>query len=95
MDEIFNEEYVWHLGEDYDCETCGYTNNVLRLEDFGDGLWVLVLSVGCYGGESTSNDVENFIQKAEEIINECLSYEYFMNEDAQKVRKLVKQVSAS
>ena len=82
----------WSLGDNYDCETCGYTYNTLRLEDFDDDLWVFTMHVGCYGGESTSSDKVMFKQEAEEIIKECLTYENFSEVDAENVRNAIKEI---
>lgn len=82
----------WMLGSDYDCETCGYTYNTLRLEDFDDGLWVLTMHVGCYGGESTSSDKVMFEKEAEEIISECLTYEDFSEVQAEEFRNAIKEI---
>jgi hypothetical protein len=85
----------WSLGDDYDCETCGYTYNTLRLEDYDDDLWVLTMHVGCYGGESTSSDKVMFAQEAEEIIQECLGYENFSEADAENVRNAIKEITGA
>lgn len=82
----------WSLGSDYDCETCGYTYNTLRLEDYDDDLWVLTMHVGCYGGASTSNDKVMFEKEAEEIISECLTYEDFSEVEANEVRNAIKEI---
>jgi hypothetical protein len=82
----------WSLGDDYYCDTCGGTWNNLRLEDFDDNLWVLSMSVGCYDGESTSSDKVMFKQEAEEIIQECLTYENFSEVDAENVRNAIKEI---
>ena len=90
------EQYFsWSLGDDYDCETCGYTWNTLRLEEFDDNLWCLDMSVGCYGGESVMSDDENFAVLAENIIVDCLRYENFVEADADYARKLIRELVES
>lgn len=90
-----NEPRVWYLGDDYDCETCGYTWNMLRFEQYDDetNLWVLSMSVGCYDGDSVGTDDENFASRVEEIIDWALRYEGFGDEDAKGVREVVAQVT--
>ena len=41
------------LGDDDDCETCGYSFNraELRIDD-EEVEWLLMFATGCYGGES-------------------------------------------
>ena len=85
-------EFSWALGDDYDCETCGYTWNTLRLEWFDDNLWCFSMSVGCYGGESVMSDDENFVALADNIITDCLRYENFSEKDAENARKLIKEL---
>ena len=90
---IVDYNHTWMLGDDYDCDTCGYTYNSLRLEEFDDDLWCLTMSVGCYGGESTMSNDENFAVEANKIIDECLTYEYFSESDAEYARKLIRELS--
>lgn len=86
------DDISWPLGDDYDCETCGYTWNTVRLEEFDDDLWVLSMSVGCYGGESTSSDKVMFEKEAEEIIADCLTYENFSEVQAEQFRNAIKEI---
>lgn len=90
---IVDYNHTWMLGDDYDCETCGYTWNSLRLEEWDDDIWQLCMSVGCYGGESVMSNDENFAVLANKIIDECLTYENFSESDAEYVRKLIKELS--
>lgn len=53
------------LGDDSDCETCGYTYNDLRVSvELGDGGVVTSLSgstsIGCFGGDNFSDESEVF-----------------------------------
>ena len=91
---IVDYDHTWMLGDDYDCETCGFTWNSLRLEDWDDDLWHLSMSVGCYGGESVFSNDENFAVLAEAIIVDCLRYENFSESDADYLRKLIKELSS-
>ena len=90
---IVDYDHTWMLGDDYDCETCGFTWNSLRFEEWEDDLWILQMSVGCYGGESVFSNDENFAVLAEAIIVDCLSYENFSESDADYLRKLIKELS--
>ena len=90
---IVDYNHTWMLGDDYDCETCGYTWNTLRLEEWEDDLWILQMSVGCYGGEHSMSNDENFVVEANKIIDECQSYENFSESDANYVRKLIKELA--
>ena len=90
---IVDYNHTWMLGDDWDCDTCGYTWNTLRLEEWDDDLWYVTMSVGCYGGESVMSTDENFAVLAEAIIVDCLSYENFSESDADYLRKLIKELS--
>lgn len=35
-----------------DCETCGSNNEIIEVDRFDDGLYSVLVSVGCYSGES-------------------------------------------
>lgn len=82
----------WSLGDDYYCETCGDTFNTLLLEEMDPGVWVLYMSVGCYGGKYTSSGEVLFEKNAEEIILECLAYEDFSKVHAEEVRNAIKEI---
>lgn len=86
------DDMSWSLGDDYDCETCGYTWNTLRLTEMDDNLWTLDMSVGCYGGEYTSTDSPDFEKEAEAIIADCRSYENFSEVEAEEVRNAIKEI---
>lgn len=79
------ESFTWSLGEDYDCETCGHTNNEVGLDlwDEEKGVWQLSLRVGCYGGESALSTDFDWKTKAEAIVQEAQLYSGF-NEDSVK-----------
>ena len=47
-----NTYIEWPLGEDYDCETCGYTDNAVTFSQYGDLSWSVTSRLGCYGGLS-------------------------------------------
>lgn len=45
------------LGDDSDCELCGWSFNELRYAfDLSTGVHTLEISLGCYGGERFSTD---------------------------------------
>lgn len=41
------------LGGNYDCETCGYTNNRIEVETEDGVEFDVLLRLGCYDGEGT------------------------------------------
>ena len=86
-------EYSWYLGDDYDCDTCGMSWNMVRFElwDEDENVWQLYMSVGCYGGESTMSYDEDFAKRAEEIIADCLTYPGFDQECADGLRMRIKE----
>lgn len=88
-----DDNYSWMLGDDYDCDTCGYTWNEVRFEnwDEDENIWQLWMSVGCYGGEAVFSNDEKFAIKADAIINDCLTYELFTDEYAENLRKIIKE----
>jgi hypothetical protein len=86
------DDMSWSLGSDYDCDTCGYTYNTLRLEEFDEDLWILSMHVGCYGGDSTSTDNPGFKEEAAFIIANCLTYEDFSEVEAEEVRNALKEI---
>jgi len=90
---IVDYNHTWMLGDDSDCDTCGWTWNTLRLEEWDDDLWCVTMHVGCYGGESVMSNDENFAVLANKIIDECRSYENFSESDAEYARKLIKELS--
>lgn len=82
------ESYVWYLGDDYDCETCGWTYNEVVFEE-DDGVWILRTSVGCYHGEHTMSTDKDFMNRAEEIIQGCLEYSGFDEDNAKDLRNAI------
>lgn len=83
------ESFTWSLGEDYDCETCGYTNNEVGLDlwDEEKGIWQLSLRVGCYGGESALSTDSDWKTKAEAIVQEAQLYSGFNENSVKELRE--------
>lgn len=83
------EGFTWSLGEDYDCETCGYTNNEVGLDlwDEEKGVWQLSLRVGCYGGEGVLSTDSDWKTKAEAIVQEAQLYSGFNEDNAKDLRE--------
>lgn len=79
----------WSLGDDYDCETCGYTWNTLRFEELDDDLWCLSMLVGCYGGDYTMSNDADFLVKVEEIIMSALKFPDFDESDGDELRAIL------
>ena len=62
-------ETSWQLdtGGDYDCETCGWTNNGIEVSQDDLGFYV-IYRLGCYGGGSVSGATR---ERAVAFILEC------------------------
>jgi hypothetical protein len=86
------DDMQWYLGDDYYCETCGDTFNTLLLEEMDPGVWVLYMSVGCYGGDYTSTSNPGFKEEAAFMIANCLTYDGFSEVEATEVRNAIKEI---
>lgn len=84
------EEHSVSLGDDYDCDTCGYTWNTARFDpDWdgdGSGTWMFTLSVGCYDGESVSSTTPDALSKLDELLTQCRAYPRWTEADEQLIR---------
>lgn len=85
--------YNISLGDDYDCETCGYTWNELRFEEWDpdDKTYILQMSVGCYGGASAISSEEDFTKQVDDIIESAHRYPGFNDELEAELRNLIKE----
>lgn len=73
MDYSHIDTYEWELGDDYDCELCGWSMNALHLEfDNFHKDWRIWTSVGCYGGEQISFG-DNVT--AEQMLDDLMEFE--------------------
>jgi len=67
---------TWSLGDDDDCETCGYSYNEVIFNDWeDDGEYSLLTSIGCYHGQSyTIDEVDKLIDDIRhfELFNEIM-----------------------
>lgn len=88
------EEFIWPLGEDYDCETCGQTYNEVGLETWDEetGVWQLYIRVGCYGGDSVMSTDAEWGDRAIKIVQEALFYSGFNEADAEKLLNKIKLI---
>jgi hypothetical protein len=84
--------FVWPLGGDYDCETCGPTGNEVILEQSDDGDWCLSYWVGCYGFDSVSSDEPYLVEKVEQIIAAIVSYPNFSEQDEKDLREKIERI---
>jgi hypothetical protein len=89
-----SEEFIWLLGEDYDCETCGRTYNEVGLElwDEDTGVYQLYIRVGCYGGDSVMSTDPEWGERAANIVQEALFYPKFNETNAEKLRSKLKLI---
>jgi hypothetical protein len=83
------EEHSWSLGEDFDCETCGFTYNEVSLElwDEEAGIWALNMRVGCYGGESVMSNHPEWEKKSADIVEQATLYSGFSEDNAKELRE--------
>jgi len=83
------ESFTWSLGEDYDCDTCGYTNNEVGLDlwDEEKGIWQLSIRVGCYGGESVLSTDPDWKTKSDALVWEAQLYTGFTEENVKELRE--------
>lgn len=84
-------KFTWSLGDDDDCDTCGWSYNELGLElwDEEEGIWQLYISVGCYGGQSVLSCEDDWDSMVAEIIKDALSYPDFTKSDAKKLQEKI------
>lgn len=85
--------FSWSLGDDYDCETCGYTWNEAELDlDWdgeGQGVWMFGYRTGCYGGNSVTSTQEDAAEKLEVLLKEVSQYPEWSADIEKKVRTLL------
>lgn len=83
--------FTWSLGDDDDCDTCGWSYNELGLElwDEERGIWQLYMSVGCYGGQSVLSCEDDWDSMVTEIIKDALGYPNFTKNDAKKLQEKI------
>lgn len=84
MVETVEDEYAWELGDDYYCDTCGYTYNEISLEKWDEetNIWQLHIRVGCYSGRGVISEDPEWGTKTATIIEEALMYPNFTEEEA-------------
>lgn len=73
----------YYPGTGTDCETCGYTGDLLSFWVEDDGSFELLIDVGCTGGASEYEDIDRAIDLAQQY--------RFVPEKIQK--KVVKQLT--
>lgn len=81
-------ELTWPLGDNIDCELCGFTWNEVGLEcwDEEENIWQLYIRVGCYEGDSVMSDSPEWDAKSNKIIEEALMYSGFNEAEANHLR---------
>jgi len=76
---IEEDEYrgqEWSLGDDSDCDTCGWSYNTAEFDpDWNDkNAWMFRYSVGCYGGASLSCNDEDREEKLSDMFKHLRQY---------------------
>lgn len=97
MVETMEGEYTWELGDDYYCDTCGYTYNEISLEKWDEetNIWRLHISVGCYSGQSVISDDPEWGTKTATIIEEASTYPNFTEEEVTGLKNQLKLIGGS
>jgi hypothetical protein len=88
--------YSWPLGGDYDCETCGRTNNEASLElyDEDNKIWQFAYRSGCYGGEGILSSEPEWETKTADIIVGLEEFENFTEKLKQEIETLLSNIAA-
>lgn len=85
--------WAWPLGDDYDCETCGFTWNeaTLDLDWDEDGTWMFSYQAGCYGGDSVTSRDEDAREHLESMFRALSAYPEWTATNEQEARNLLNQ----
>lgn len=59
--ELVNRSILWEVGDDFDCETCGFSWNRAEFAPNSEGTnkWRFSYNLGCYNGNSISYENED------------------------------------
>jgi hypothetical protein len=87
-------DFTWPLGDDLDCDLCGWTYNEVGLEfwDEQENIWQLYIRVGCYEGDGVMSDSPEWEAKSADIIEQALMYPKFNEEEANHLRNKLKWI---
>lgn len=87
-------EFSWPLGDNIDCELCGFTWNEVGLEcwDEQENIWQLYIRVGCYEGDSVMSNDPKWQTKSTDIINQALMYSEFNEEKANELKDKIELI---
>jgi hypothetical protein len=87
-------EFTWPLGDNSDCELCGFTWNEIGLEcwDENENIWQLYIRVGCYEGDSVMSNAPEWEAKSVDIIEQALMYSEFNEQEANHLRNKLKWI---
>ena len=83
------------LGDDYECDTCGFTYNRAVLYfgiDEDPTSWRFQVAVGCYGGYGVSYDEEDWEALLEEEFVFCRKFPNWFPENEKKVLKEIRKI---
>lgn len=87
--ECYNQDYTyqkeWYLGGDYECESCGFTNNMLTIiVNESKKSYKLIAKIGCYSEKevdlnSAKEDIREFFNYLQEFEDfDTQTYEYIL-----------------
>lgn len=81
----------WPLGNDSDCDTCGFSWNEAEFDPdwHGPNEWMFSYRVGCYGGDSVSCFDENREEKLDEMFKYLKGYPGWPGRLTFTVRKMI------
>lgn len=87
IEEVFEVD----LGDDYDCDTCGFTyNHAFFYRDWNDeGDWYFGYRAGCYGGDSVLSGEENALGRVDEILKDIRQYPNWTTHHETVLRKFI------
>ena len=87
----------WSLGDDSDCDTCGFTWNEATFDpDWHDpNEWEFSYRVGCYGGDSLSHYSEDREEKLKEMFDHLRGYPGWSREIEKTVLKMIEDCDAA
>ena len=86
--------FTWPLGDNSDCDLCGFTWNEVGLDlwDEEENIWQLNIRVGCYEGDSVMSDSPEWDAKSADIIEQALMYSEFNEKEADHLQDKLKWI---
>jgi hypothetical protein len=83
----------WMLGDDSDCDTCGWSYNEAEFDPhFSDeNEWSFHYRVGCYSGDSVSWYDDNREEKLAEMFDHLSIFSGWSRDNEKVVRNMIKE----